>query len=132
LAGVDNNLDFLRDLLETPAVRAGKVSTRFVGSTSRPCVPEPSAEADRIDSIAAALAWVLEVERSLLHAAPPPWDRLGAWRVIRRCGHRGWTPVALRAENGESAIVRVSGSQGHYEVETSSAVVAVEAWWSSD
>ena len=129
LSGVDSNLDFLRDVLETEGFRSAEVSTRFLETrfaAQRPT--EREEEAISLDRIAAALSWVARIEARRRGSVPPPWDRLGPWRVTRRAGHGGWTAVVLRAENGETATVRVAAAEKHYQVEDERRV-SVEAWW---
>ncbi len=133
LAGVETNLDFLREVLETPSFRAARVSTRFleIDFTAERAGPGDGSNA-WLDAIAAALAWVLDLERVRRVGGIEPWNRLGPWRVTRRAGARGWTSVHLRDGDGHASIVRLSGSSGRYELQVDGRTTAVEAWWSAD
>jgi len=131
LAGVDTNLDFLSELLETREFSTAKVSTRFVESEFLAASQPRSEDADTIDRLAAAVAWIGRLEQSARRAAPAPWDRLGPWRVTRGAGLGGWTEAHLRGRDGEIVIVRLSGSAGSYRVDGPEES-SLEAWWSSD
>src|SRR5262249_37498728 len=63
---------------------------------------------------------------------PSPWDRLGPWRVTRRSGQQGWTVVHLHDEEGETSVVRLSGTGGRYEVDAGSHSFFAETWWSRE
>jgi 3-methylcrotonyl-CoA carboxylase alpha subunit len=132
LAGVDSNVDFLRDILETRAFRAADLSTRFLDIEFAAARPQRDGEDETIDRVAAAVRWVLEIEETRRGAIPLPWDRLGPWRVTQRSGRQGWTPVHLRAEDGETSSVRLSGMGGRYEVDAGSRPFFAEAWWSKE
>jgi 3-methylcrotonyl-CoA carboxylase alpha subunit len=131
LAGVDSNLDFLTDLVETPAFRSAAVSTRFVESEFL-AAPRPRDEAStRIDRLAAAVAWIDRLERASRDSVPAPWDRLGPWRVTGRARLGGWTEVHLREADADTTVIRVTSAAGRYQVEAPSGIVAVEPWWSA-
>jgi 3-methylcrotonyl-CoA carboxylase alpha subunit len=133
LAGVDSNVDLLRDVLETPAFRAAKLSTRFLEiELAAGHAPEPNGEDETVDRVAAAVRWVQTIEESRRGTTPSPWDRLGPWRVTRRSGQQGWTLVHLRAEDGETSVVRLSGTGGRYEVDAGPRPFFAEAWWSRE
>src|SRR5262249_46558711 len=52
LAGVDCNVDLLRDVLETAAFRAAKLSTRFLEiELAADHAPEPAGEDDTVDRV---------------------------------------------------------------------------------
>jgi 3-methylcrotonyl-CoA carboxylase alpha subunit len=129
LTGVDSNLDFLREVLETTGFRSAEISTRFLETqfaAQRSIADE--GDGNSLDRIAAALAWVARIEMQRRGSLPAPWDRLGPWRVTRRAGRNGWTAVMLRAENGEARPVRVDGGVGRCQVEDATRV-SVETWW---
>ncbi len=129
LSGVDSNLDFLRDVLETEAFRSAEISTRFLETRfAAQRRTETEGESSALDRIAAALSWVVRIESRRRESVPVPWDRLGPWRVTRRAGHEGWTEVVLRAENGETRTVRVTAAEKRYQVEDAKRV-SVDAWW---
>jgi 3-methylcrotonyl-CoA carboxylase alpha subunit len=132
LAGVDCNVDLLRDTLETPAFRAATVSTRFLEfELAAGRAQRPDDEEETVDRVAAAVRWVLEIEGARRGTIPSPWDRLGPWRVTRRSGQQGWTVIHLRAEDGAASVVRLSGTGGRrYEVDAGSSPFFAEAWWS--
>jgi len=133
LAGVDCNVDFLRDILETPAFRAANLSTRFLEvERAGGCAPQSDGEDETVDHVAAALCWVLAIEATRRGTAASPWNRLGPWRVTRRSGQQGWTPIHLRLEDGETSVVRLSGTDGRYEVDTGSRQFFAESWWSNE
>jgi 3-methylcrotonyl-CoA carboxylase alpha subunit len=128
LSGVDSNLDFLRDVLETEGFRSTEISTRFLETRfAAQRRTENEEEGGSIDRIAAALFWVARIEARRQGSVPAPWDRLGPWRTTRRAGHGGWTAVLLRAENGETRTVRVTAAGGCYQVEDGKSV-SVDAW----
>jgi 3-methylcrotonyl-CoA carboxylase alpha subunit len=127
LAGVDSNLDFLRDLLATEAFRGAAVWTGLVEGE-----PPRSLPADPMDAVAAAAAWVLDIERPRLGTVSTPWDRLGPWRVTGRSGRRSWTSVELRAGAGDSTSIRLCGSDGCYDVEAEELHASIRAWWAPD
>jgi acetyl/propionyl-CoA carboxylase alpha subunit len=129
ISGVDSNLDFLREVLDTEGFRSAEISTRFLETqfaAQRPI--ESDGEGDSLDRIAAALAWVQRIETERRATVPAPWDRLGPWRVTARATEGGWTAVVMRAENGEARTVRVSGAAGRCQVEDGRRL-SVEAWW---
>jgi 3-methylcrotonyl-CoA carboxylase alpha subunit len=127
LSGVDSNLDFLRDVLETDGFRSTEISTRFLETRFAAQRRTENDEASAVDRIAAALFWVTRIEAQRRGSVAAPWDRLGAWRTTRRAGHAGWTGVSLRAENGVTRTVRVAGAGGCYQVEDGKRV-SVGAW----
>jgi acetyl/propionyl-CoA carboxylase alpha subunit len=129
LSGVDSNLDFLRDVLETDGFRAAEISTRFLEprfETQRPT--EDEGRGSSLDRITAALSWMARIERQRRGSVPAPWDRLGPWRVTRRAGRGAWTAVVLRAENGETREVRLAQDENRYQIEDG-VRSSVEAWW---
>jgi len=117
LSGVDSNLDFLRDVLETDGFRSTDLSTRFLATRFAAQRRTEDEEASAVDRIAAALFWVTRIEAQRRGSVAAPWDRLGPWRTTRRAGHAGWTAVLLRAENGETRTIRVTAAGGCYQVE---------------
>jgi 3-methylcrotonyl-CoA carboxylase alpha subunit len=128
LSGVDSNLDFLHDVLETEGFRSAEITTRFLQTRFAAQRRTEKAEESSLDRIAAALSWVARIEMQRRGSVPAPWDRLGPWRTTRRAGHGGWTAVVLRAENGETRTIRVSAAGRRYQVEDE-ARLSVEAWW---
>jgi 3-methylcrotonyl-CoA carboxylase alpha subunit len=133
LTGVETNLDFLRTVLETPAFRLARLSTRFLELELPAEDPEPRrSDDDDTDLLAAAAAQVLRLERERRDEGLVPWDRLAAWRVTRRSGETAWTSVRLRREDGETAVVRLAGSAGRYDAQVGEPTLALEAWWSGD
>jgi 3-methylcrotonyl-CoA carboxylase alpha subunit len=131
ISGVDTNLDFLCDVLETEGFRSAEISTRFLETefaAQRPI--DRDGDGGSLDRIAAALAWVRRIETERRGTLPAPWDRLGSWRVTRRAGRDGGTPVVLRDENGETTTVRVAAVVGRCQVEDA-LPISVDAWWPS-
>jgi acetyl/propionyl-CoA carboxylase alpha subunit len=129
ISGVDTNLDFLCDVLETEGFRSAAISTRFLETefaAQRPI--ERDGDGNSVDRIAAALGWVRRIETERNGSLPAPWDRLGPWRVTRCAGRGGGTPVVLRAENGETRTVRVGAGVGRCQVDDATAV-SLDAWW---
>jgi 3-methylcrotonyl-CoA carboxylase alpha subunit len=129
LSGVDSNLDFLRDVLETEEFRSAEISTRFLEARFAPQRrTEEVGEGGSLDRIAAALSWIARIETRRRGSVAAPWDRLGPWRVMRRAGHGDWTTIVLRAENGETRTVRVAADGNRYQVEDG-ARASLETWW---
>jgi acetyl/propionyl-CoA carboxylase alpha subunit len=132
LAGVETNLDFLRAVLEAPGFRLGRLSTRFLELELPAAHGARDHGDDAIDVLGAAAAHVLRLEQERRADGLPPWDRLAAWRVTRRSGEIAWTPVRLRREEGETALVQLAGAAGRYEAHFGDRSRPVEAWWAAD
>ncbi len=117
IAGVATNQDFLRDVVTLPAMAAADLSTDFLSRHVDGW--RPSALRRRELATAAALAWVLELERVIAAAASGhagPWEHLGAWRILRRAGYEAVTEVVLEDADGERWVVCVRGNAGEYQV----------------
>ena len=130
LAGVETNLDFLREVLDAPSFREARLSTRYLESefaAEREGADEPS-----VDASAAALCYVSSLEAERRDAPLPPWHRLGPWRVVGRAGAAGSTEVHLRDESGETEVVRVAGTRGRYRVDAGHGMLDVAAWQGDD
>lgn len=67
--GVDNNIAFLRALLEHPSVRMGLLSTNFISEQ----LPTLTAQRPETARILAALWWMLQVQRFPLAHGPRFW-----------------------------------------------------------
>ncbi len=115
LAGVESNLDYLREILESSSFAEAKITTRHLetGFAAERLPADPAEQ--NVDMLAAALTHVLEIERTRLKTRPVPWDRLGAWRVTRGAGGGGTTVVAIRTEDGDRTDVALSGARGRYQ-----------------
>ncbi len=126
LAGVETNLDFLREVLDTPSFREVRLSTRYL-ETGFAAEREQRDESD-VDRIAAALRYVLSIEADRYDAPLAPWNRLGPWRVVGRAGAAGSTEVHLRDEHASTSVVRVAGARGRFRVDGGEGMRDVEAW----
>jgi acetyl-CoA/propionyl-CoA carboxylase biotin carboxyl carrier protein len=98
--GVTTNTAFLRTLLRSPDVVAGRLDTglaeRVADALPAPAVPDEVL-------VAAALAELLTREPA--GTARGPWDIADGWRV----GEHAWTTLRLTAGQGAPVPVRVRG-----------------------
>jgi acetyl/propionyl-CoA carboxylase alpha subunit len=100
LLGPRTNIAFLREVIDEPVVRAGDITTDWLGSRagwSWPSRPDDEARA-------ALVAAGAELDRVLGARTDDPWSSLGPWRAG---GSRG-VVVVVRDGSGEHAL-RVEG-----------------------
>jgi acetyl-CoA/propionyl-CoA carboxylase biotin carboxyl carrier protein len=70
--GVETNIGYLRDLLASPEVQAGRLDTGLIDRLGVPAAPDPT------DADLAAAALAVHRDRPAL---PGPWGLLDGWRV---------------------------------------------------
>jgi 3-methylcrotonyl-CoA carboxylase alpha subunit len=113
ILGIKSSQAFLRDIVDHPSFRAGRLTTRFIGET----FPEGwNAKADDSDDFAVAAGlWALQ--RESYRAAPKlgPWASLGGFRVSATAGHAGWVALEVESESQHVAL-DISGKDGRYIV----------------
>jgi acetyl-CoA carboxylase biotin carboxylase subunit len=122
ILGIKSSQAFLRDIVDHPSFRAGRLTTRFIGET----FPEGwNAKAeDSGDFVVAAGLWALE--RESYRAAPNlgPWASLGGFRVSATAGHAGWVALEVESES-QRILLDVSGKDGRYTVRRDGRLSAV-------
>ncbi len=113
ILGIKSSQAFLRDIVDHPTFRGGRLTTRFIGET----FPDGWAAkaGDETDVMAAAAIWALA--RQPHRAAPNlgPWATLGGFRVSATVGHAGWVALDVETE-GEHAEPDISGSNDLYSL----------------
>jgi acetyl-CoA/propionyl-CoA carboxylase biotin carboxyl carrier protein len=119
--GVTTNTAFLRTLLRSPDVVAGRLDTglaeRVADALPAPAVPDEVL-------VAAALAELLTREPA--GTAGGPWDIADGWRV----GEHAWTTLRLTAGHGAPVPVRVRGQARAAQVAVGDGdAVAASARW---
>jgi acetyl/propionyl-CoA carboxylase alpha subunit len=113
ILGVTSSQGFLRDIIDQPVFRAGKLSTRFIAET----FPDGWAgrQTDDADLAAAAAIWAAAGEA--LRAEPDlgPWTTLGGFRVTAPSGRAGRVSLDI-AIGSETVASEIAGAGGHYVV----------------
>jgi len=109
--GPENNLGFLREIVDHAAFRAGRLTTHFLAQ-HLPQGPQGSPEEGLPDHALAALAAALPPEsarRGPGLAPASPWTGLGAWRLLAPAGHPARSDVFV--EEGKRRFhLRVLGA----------------------
>ena len=113
ILGITSSQGFLRDIVDHPTFRAGRLTTRFIGET----FPEgwTGAVDDDTDLAAAAALWALSREAG--RAAPNlgPWATLGGFRVSASVGHAGWVALSITTPS-QGAEADITGGHGRYRL----------------
>jgi len=108
LFGPDNNLGFLREVIDSDAFRSGVTTTQFL-PRHFPKGPLPFLEPGLPDAAVAALAIGEDDVRAA--ADTSPWQHLGPWRLLERAGHTASCDVFLE-EGKRRFAVRLLGREG--------------------
>jgi 3-methylcrotonyl-CoA carboxylase alpha subunit/geranyl-CoA carboxylase alpha subunit len=120
ILGITSSQAFLRDIVDHPTFRAGKLTTRFIAET----FPDGwnGATDDTHDLIAAAALWAQAREADRAASSLGPWATLGGFRVSAAVG---W--VSLDVTFGPERIpVELSGGGGKYAFRRDGTVTPVE------
>ncbi|MGB1547848.1 MAG: biotin/lipoyl-containing protein, partial [Alphaproteobacteria bacterium] len=115
LAGVQTNIDFLRDVLAHPNFLGKPLTTRFLPETF-PDGWQPKPEP--VAAVLAGIAYVLGLEAAAPEGtieAVTPWQTLGTWRTLNSTIVKTETHLRLLRQ-GESGDVRITGHGGRYHV----------------
>ncbi len=94
LAGVGNNIPFLRDILKAPAFSNQPLTTNFINHNFEGGWRAPVVEQEKI-LVLAALAWIKNIEADL-RDNQSPWHSLKSWRLLRNSGHQCVQEITIR------------------------------------
>ena len=97
ILGIKSSQAFLRDIVDHPTFRGGKLTTRFIAETF-PDGWTPRQE-DHGDFAAAAALWALARESHRALPSLGPWASLGAFRVPSTVGRLGWAALTVAGES---------------------------------
>jgi len=123
ILGIKSSQAFLRDIVDHPTFRAGKLTTRFIGET----FPDGwSVSEDDTDLAVAAVLWALTRESHRADASLGPWASLGAFRIPATVGRIGWVALDVNAESRQAAI-DIAGRDGRYAVRRDGVTDTVDA-----
>jgi 3-methylcrotonyl-CoA carboxylase alpha subunit len=110
ILGITSSQAFLRDIVDHPTFRAGKLTTKFIAETF---AEGWTGTADDDDDLAAAAAlWALSREAD--RAAPNlgPWATLGGFRLYSAAG---WVALAIGTPS-KTAEADITGSNGRFKL----------------
>ncbi len=124
ILGIASSQAFLRNIVDHPTFRAGKLTTRFISETF-PDGWTPPAE-DAADLAVAAALWALGRESHRAAASLGPWATLGGFRVSSSVGRTGWVALTVTSAAGR-ADFDIAGTGGRYTVRHDGKRMAVEA-----
>ena len=127
VAGVENNLDYLRDIVTHSAFQEADLSTGFLPTHLTGW--KPALSSDKNEAKAAAVAFVLGLETSRNQRGEgSPWHRSGPWRLLGSAGHEGWTDLVLKGSDSELHSVRLTGHNGEYKLKDGGNIETLRAW----
>ena len=122
ILGITSSQAFLRDIVDHPTFRAGKLTTRFIAETF-PDGWTARAE-DESDVAVAAALWALARESHRALPSLGPWASLGAFRVAATVGRTGWVALNVDSESQHAAL-DIAGGDGRYTIRRDGADAAV-------
>jgi 3-methylcrotonyl-CoA carboxylase alpha subunit len=114
LAGVGNNIAFLRDLVCRPAFLSQALTTHYIEQQFAGGW-RPAAERDEPFPVVAALAWNL-IGTDSPPSAQDPWGSLRGWRLLRNAGHRARQTLLIRDAAGAQHAIEYVETLGGYQV----------------
>ena len=129
ILGITSSQAFLRDIVDHPTFRAGKLTTRFIAET----FPDgwTGATDNTHDLMAAAALWAQASEADRAASSLGPWATLGGFRVSASVGHAGWVSLDVTTST-ERIPIELSGGGGKYVFRRDGAVTPVEIVLSGD
>lgn len=122
IAGVETNLPFLHDLVAAPQFANNVLNTHFIADLFPEGWQERLVESGG-DFHVAAVAAITNLETAAPEAGAPeagalaPFHALGAWRITEPAGFAGGSRFAMRRQDGEVAVLRITGRDGDYVIE---------------
>jgi len=114
LQGIGTNLAFLADIVNHENFSQKPLTTNFLPENFAAGWQAPIA--DNTPLVAAAIAQVLELEKSSPGRHTSPWQSLGGYRLLARADVSSHSYINLITPSGQFRTVAVTGFNGEYRV----------------
>ncbi len=117
IAGLDVNINFVRDILDLKVFQEAVHHTATLDDTwekgwSRQAISD-------LQIAEAALCKLMQQQIDLETKPRSPWHSLGAWRITEPLGRAGKATYYLPSNNGEFITIELAGRKGMFDISVS-------------